>query len=57
MLEYLKVIAESWPIAVMVIGISAAIVIRRSLRQAMNNSAEIQELRASSALVVRNKDE
>ena len=57
MLEYLKVIAESWPIAVMVIGVSAAIVVRRSLRQAMNNSAEIQELRASSALVVRNKDE
>lgn len=55
MIEVLQIIATSWPIAVMVIGLAAAITVRRSLKQSMDNSNEIQNIRASQSVVVRDR--
>lgn len=57
MIEYLRIIAGSWPIACTVIGISTAITIRRTLRQAMDNSRDAREYRASQAVVVRGRED
>lgn len=57
MLQYMIVIAESWPIAVMVAAITAGIVVRRSLKQAMDNSQQVRDLRASNAVTVRERDD
>ena len=54
-MEALKIIAESWPIAIMVIGLAAAYVIRRSLKQVMDHSAKMDEYRAGTAVVVRQR--
>ena len=54
-MEALKIIAESWPIAIMVIGLAAAYVIRRSLKQVMDHSAKMDEYRAGTAAVVRQR--
>lgn len=55
MIEYLQIIATSWPIAIMVIAISAAIVLNRRWKQAMDNKLEVQNIRASQAVVVRDR--
>lgn len=54
MIEILNIISGSWPIAAMVIGVAAAITIRRSFKQALDNTAQQNEYRASSAVTVRN---
>lgn len=53
MLEFFKAFAASWPIAVMVVGVTVALVVNRRVRQAMTQDDEIRTLRASSAPVVR----
>lgn len=56
-IEVLQIIATSWPIAIMVVAISAAIVLSRRWKQAMDNQLEVQNIRASQAVVVRGRDE
>lgn len=55
MIEVLQIIAGSWPIALMVIGLAAAIVINRRLKQSMDDSQAVRDLQASQALVVRQR--
>lgn len=54
-MEALKIIAESWPIAAMVIGVSAAYVVRRSLRQRMQigHQERLDRAQGNQAVVVR----
>lgn len=54
-LEYLKVIASSWPLTIMVIGLAAAIVVNRRLKQAMDDSQAVRDLNASQSVVVRGR--
>jgi len=56
MIEVLLIVANSWPIAVMVVGLGVCVVVRRCIKQAMDNSAEVQTVRASNAVVVRQSD-
>lgn len=58
MLEYLHVIAGSWPIAIMVVGLGTAVVVRQSFKQLMNNSraAQIDRAQGNNAVVVQRKD-
>lgn len=55
MMEALRIIAGSWPIACMVVGLAAAVVVRRTLKQAMDNSQALALDRASGnrAVVVQ----
>lgn len=55
MIEVLGIIAGSWPLAVMVIGLSFAIVINRRLKQSMDDSQEVRNLNATRAVVVRDR--
>lgn len=55
-MEALKIVAESWPIAVMVVGLSITTVTNRRLKQAMDDSQAVRDLRASQALTVRKRD-
>ena len=57
MLEFLRIIAGSWPIAAMVIGIAAAIVIRRTFKQMMDATEKQNEYRASNAVVVKQRED
>jgi len=57
MIQVLSIIASSWPIAIMVIGIAVAIVVNQRLKQAMDDSQTIQNLKANQAVVVRNRDD
>lgn len=52
MLQYLIVIAESWPIAVMVIGVAVCIVVRRSIRQRLAITERTTALHRSDKAVV-----
>lgn len=52
-MEALKVVAESWPIAVMVVGLAAISVANRRMKQAMDDSQAVQDLRASQSTAVR----
>lgn len=49
MMEALQIVAGSWPIACMVVGLSAAVVIRRTLKQAMDNSQALALDRANGS--------
>lgn len=55
MIEVLSIIASSWPITIMVVAIAAAIVVRRSLKQAMDNSDKMNEYHTKQAIVVRQR--
>lgn len=57
MIQVLSIIAGSWPIAIIVIGVATAVVVNRRLKQAMDDSRTIQELRVSQAVVVRNRND
>ena len=56
-MEALQIVAGSWPIAAMVVGLSAAFVVRRTLRQAMNNQREkeLERAQGNQAVIVRNR--
>lgn len=54
MIEILGIIAGSWPIAIMAVGIVTAIVVNQRLKQAMDNSQAVRDIKASQAVVVRN---
>lgn len=58
-LQGLRIVAESWPLAAMVVGVAAAVVVRRSLRQAMDNTRAESEDRAQGnrAVVVSGREE
>lgn len=56
-MQALQIIAGSWPIAIMVIGIATAVVVNRRLKQAMDDSQAVRDLRANQAVVVRNRDD
>ncbi len=55
MIQTLQIIAGSWPIAIMVIGLSTAIVVNRRLKQAMDDSQAVRDLKASQSVVVRHR--
>lgn len=55
-MEALRIIAASWPIAVMVVGVGIAVVFRRCFKQAMDNTKKMNEYRASSAVAVQSQD-
>jgi NADH:ubiquinone oxidoreductase subunit F (NADH-binding) len=57
LMKALEIIAGSWPIAVMVVGVSIALVVRRSIKQAMDNDREAKRDRAmgNQAVVVRDR--
>lgn len=52
-IEGLRIVAESYPIAIMVVGIAASIVVRRSLKQSME--IRDSQYRASNAVVIRER--
>jgi hypothetical protein len=56
-MEALQIVAGSWPIAVMVIGVSAAVVVRRSLKQVMDNdrAKELDRAQGNNAVVVTSR--
>lgn len=56
MVEVLSIVAQSWPIAFMVVGTGAAIVVNRRLKQAMDDSRAVRDMRASQAVTVRDRD-
>jgi len=55
MLRALEILAGSWPIAIAVVGVTTALVVRFSLKQAMDNNREEKRDRArgNQAVVVR----
>lgn len=55
MLQYLTVIAESWPLTLMVVGIAIAIVVNRRLKQMQDDSQTLRDIRASKSVVVRDR--
>lgn len=57
MIEILQIVATSWPIALMVICISIAVVVSRRWKQAMDNQLEVQNIRSSQAVVVRSRED
>lgn len=57
MLEYLKVIAESWPLAVMVVFLSGAFVLNRRWKQYQEDQAAIYNLRSTNAVTVHHVDD
>lgn len=60
MTRILEIIGSSWPIAFMVIGLAAAFTVRRTLKQAMDNShaEKLDRSQGNQAVVVRrNSDE
>lgn len=57
MIEYLQIIATSWPIALMVIFLSAAILLNRRWARYQEDQAAIYNLRASNTAVVRHVDD
>lgn len=57
LIDILVIVATSWPITVMVVGVSAAFVIRRSLKQAMDNADDVRNLRAVNSELVRARDD
>jgi hypothetical protein len=59
MLEFFKILADSWPIAWMVLGITAAVVIRKSFKQAMDNdrAEKLDRAQGNNAVVVQNRRE
>lgn len=56
MIEYLRIIATSWPIAIMVVAAVAGFVINRRIKQAQDDSAAIYNLKTKNAVVVRSRD-
>jgi hypothetical protein len=55
-MEALRIIAASWPIAVMVVGTIAGIVINSRLKQAQEDSQAVRDLRASQAVTVQSRE-
>jgi hypothetical protein len=55
MIEVLQIIAGSWPIALMVVVTIAGIVLNNRWKQAMDDSQAVKDLRASQALVVKDR--
>lgn len=55
----LEIIAQSWPIAVMVVGVASAIVVRRSLKQVMDNdrAEKLDRAQGNKAVVVRSRED
>lgn len=58
-MEALKIVAESWPIAAMVIGLSGAYVVRRTIRQSMEigHAERMDRAQGNQAVVVRNRED
>lgn len=54
MIEVLALIAGSWPIAAMVVGVTVAVVVRRCFRQVLDNSraAQIDRAQGNQSVVV-----
>lgn len=53
MMRALEIIADSWPIAVMVVGVCAAYVVRRSIKQVVDtNHVEAMDRQSGSRAVV-----
>lgn len=57
LMEALRIVSGSWPIAVIVVGTVGGIVVRRSLYQAMKNERlkEIERNSGSQAVVVQGR--
>lgn len=57
MLEGLRIVAGSWPLAVIVVGLAAAYVARRSIAQVLRNRREAEADRAhgNNAVVVQRR--
>lgn len=58
-LKALELIANSWPIAAAVIGVSAAIVVHRLIKRATDygHQERMDRLRGNQAVVVRHSEE
>lgn len=58
-LKALELVAGSWPLAVAVVGVAVAIVVRRSLKQAMDNNraVKIDRAQGNQAVVVRSRED
>lgn len=54
MMEALKIVADSWPIAFMVLGLAAAYVIRQSLHQSIDaaHTETMDRAKGNQAVVV-----
>lgn len=57
MIEVLKIVSQSWPIAIMFLGAAAASVIFYLIRWFKKSDQDDKALRASQALVVRSHRE
>lgn len=55
MIEVLNIIATSWPIALMAIFASAAILLNRRWKQYQDDQAAIHNLRTTNAVVVKHE--
>lgn len=53
MIEVLQIIAASWPIAIMVVFLSAAILLNRRWKQHQEDQAAIRNLNTKNAVVVQ----
>lgn len=56
MIQVLSIVAASWPIAFMLVGITVAVIVNRRLKQAMDDSQAVRDLHASQSMVVRNRE-
>jgi len=57
MIEVLKIIAESWPITLMVLGLAAVWTTRYVFKRTMDDKDTVRNLNAKQAVVVRNRHE
>ena len=57
LMEALRIVAASWPVAAMVVGVTTGIVVRRSMYQAMNNDRleKIERAKGNQAVVVHGR--
>lgn len=56
MIEVLRIIASSWPIAIMVVGLGITIVVNRRVKQGMDDTQTLRDIRSEQAVVIRNRD-